>query len=367
VIRPDDGVGSRSRFSIGTDDKIWWDTWQDPRWNDVDYRLELPESACPEIAVDVERLERCIEAGVAELRSRASEAELLSVSEQLLRGDRPAWLGGISEPLTPGAVAALLLPWERDTGVSIAGGIASDRVRVELLGDWSIVALTASPVDLVEAAGEAAERASLWIGRRSDAPAVEAKAVEESAPVVTKVSAAGRALLDFLSSDERSFSPPIGVAPIEDAGEIEDLIEAVREASARIPEDDPARSLTGNLARRRHLAVKYEEARAWLYAFAPGSLVLEALPPGSDDRVPALWFAPLLDAEGVAALNAYSDGELAALIGHSMEEPRRTVAVREWVEEYRGACAPPRPEWVWEAMRADSAPATLAEGASKSE
>src|SRR5262249_20221845 len=71
-------------------------------------------------------------------------------------------------------------------------------------------------------------------------------------------------------------------------GDIQRLDEEAE--SSQVFPGDPERQT----ALRRHLRLKGDLARGWLYACAPAKGLLQQLPPREDAVPPALWFAPLV-------------------------------------------------------------------------
>lgn len=120
----------------GAEDLVWWEEWRDPRWQGMDYFRLIPEAT-----VQLDALGELIERGRAELRGAATGAAVEQFCSALEEGSPPAILA-VGEPLPPLALAALLLPLERETAeqISIAGGFPSrvlDRTR---LAHWSGIA-----------------------------------------------------------------------------------------------------------------------------------------------------------------------------------------------------------------------------------
>jgi hypothetical protein len=311
-------------------DALWWEAHTLPQWTDGQFVLPVDEAACPPCRLTAADLATLVERGLSELRAAAASDALESMYAQWLEDARPAVLGGAAQPLTPLAVAALLLPLTQAQAAnfSIAGGVPSSQFRADRLSTWSAVACDAPVAPTPAGSGRASEIACALQGQ---APP----------PAAALDGTTARHLAAFLRSDRRTIygrAFPHGswhpIAEMDGSA----LIAKVREFDASI---DAARQEphgpAHEEARREHLRAKADEARAWLYVFAPGPETIRTLPPREGSRVPALWFARLLAAEDLGALDRYSTVEMAALIRHSLDPPRQQPEVVRWIEEYLDA------------------------------
>ena len=89
-----------------------------------------------------ETLADTIERGREALSSALDPRSLEQLYDQLLAGAHPAWLTGLRRPLSPEALAALLLPLPRDIAdrISIAGWIPSSRPSFDdLASRWDVL------------------------------------------------------------------------------------------------------------------------------------------------------------------------------------------------------------------------------------
>jgi hypothetical protein len=124
------------------------ETFDDSLWLDGEAPAgggAIPLDPADEMPVTVtkEKLLVLWEEGIEHLRKSVSPANLAAFYASLLAGDRPAILPTIGKPLSPQALAALLLPLDPDRAraLSLAGWIPSRRARRGALGAvWDGVA-----------------------------------------------------------------------------------------------------------------------------------------------------------------------------------------------------------------------------------
>ena len=327
------------------DDAVWWSTWERPDWGRAAFVLELGRSASLPIPWDAARLRARIERGIAELRSGVDEESLARFYQAMIEGRRPAFLKVSSGSVSPAALAALLLPLPAGMAgkISLAGGLPVVEVRPELLENWAGIACGAAVRDSGPAPGEQARgwARALLAGHPGSLGAAVQPAAERPAKAATgEPVAAARYLSNFLASADRNLADPepadAAWAPIQGA-DLEELIQQVRRLDKEAGNSD---RFAGDAERRRalqlHLRLKGDLARAWLYAHAPGNVVLQELPPRDDARAPALWFAPVV-ARSAQSWKRYSPPDFARLVVHSLAPERRQRRVVEWLESCRDA------------------------------
>lgn len=129
---------------LGSDE--WWEERLDPRWAERDFHLEIRAEARRFTASEIE--ERAA-AGLERLAAAAPFA-LRSVYRGVLARRRPSYFEGLTEPLSPEAAAALLLPLPRAQAddLSIAGWALSSRYRPQRREiPWDILAIDRAPAD----------------------------------------------------------------------------------------------------------------------------------------------------------------------------------------------------------------------------
>lgn len=120
-------------------DEIWWG--RDVPF-DADNHLSIDDADHQPLAIDEDTVADAIERGRQTLRETVSRRTLELLYDQLLAGRSPAFLGGLLEPLTAEALAALLLPLPRELAdrVSVAGWIPTSRPSFDDLATrWDIV------------------------------------------------------------------------------------------------------------------------------------------------------------------------------------------------------------------------------------
>jgi hypothetical protein len=132
---------------------VWWSRNGDPTWADPGFSLPLPPETHEPLPFRREDLESSVRQGVEELDGAVDRKNLGALYAQILARRRPAWLTGLTQPLSPRALAVLLLPLPRELAdaISLAGWIPSSRASVETLSAarWDVIVL---PDHLVEMA-----------------------------------------------------------------------------------------------------------------------------------------------------------------------------------------------------------------------
>lgn len=109
---------------------VYWNRRSDIRWSEDDYTLDLGADAHPPLPVSVAALEDAVARGLELLRGAVSEEALAELYAALLAGGRALPLRGLTAPLPPAALAALLLPLPRTLAdrLSVAGWLPSSRL-----------------------------------------------------------------------------------------------------------------------------------------------------------------------------------------------------------------------------------------------
>ena len=114
------------------DDTLWLDEMTPAGGESIplDPGDEMP------VAVTEEEIQALSDRGIEDLRKSVSPESLAAFYGELLSGRRPALLPTIGKPLSPQALAALLLPVEPDRAgaLSLAGWVPSRRARRKSLG-----------------------------------------------------------------------------------------------------------------------------------------------------------------------------------------------------------------------------------------
>jgi len=148
------------------DDGAWWGKADASVW-DRDSRFVLDLGASREIPVSEAVLDAAVREGISALRAAlapsSAEAVLADLFSGFLDERRPVLLPSGNGPLSPEALAVLLLPLERSRGarLSLSGWLPSARPPGRSLGErWDLVACAA------EAAGAGGHPAADPRGRR---------------------------------------------------------------------------------------------------------------------------------------------------------------------------------------------------------
>ncbi|HEX6161179.1 MAG TPA: hypothetical protein VF111_13485, partial [Thermoanaerobaculia bacterium] len=157
-------------------DAIWWDRAAGELWSSPEACLPIDDST-PLLAGE-DDLVAAIERGRAVLRESVSRDAIEQLYEQLLQRRSPAFLGTITQPLPPEALAALLLPLPRDIAdrLSIAGWIPSSRPSMsDLATHWDVL-VTPRPGDGFKSA-EARQMVEMLLDETTSAPPAPSRAV----------------------------------------------------------------------------------------------------------------------------------------------------------------------------------------------
>jgi hypothetical protein len=125
-------------------DQIWFDRASDSDWGRRDYSLEIPP--IEELFLNGEYLREPLATGLREWANRDT-APLEAVYAAIRTRQRPALLGGESGPLSPTALAALLLPLPRECSdaLSLAGWSPSETHEEEDGDRWSVIVRRPAP------------------------------------------------------------------------------------------------------------------------------------------------------------------------------------------------------------------------------
>ena len=124
------------------DDRLWWDRVGEGDWQDPDDALPLAPADCPGVTLGPAALETVIAAGLEALLATLEEPQLAALYAGLLAGLRPVHLGGLAQPLPPGALAAVLLPLTpaQAQRCSLCAWVPATLIDPRDLGrDWDLV------------------------------------------------------------------------------------------------------------------------------------------------------------------------------------------------------------------------------------
>jgi hypothetical protein len=123
-------------------DEIWWNFFDDPRWLEVDFFIEIAKEDYLPVQVSTAECEQVIAAGCKMLAESMEMEKLQELYALLLAGQYPVVLNAIEQSLKPEAVAALMLPLPREIAdtISIAGWLPSRRFNIDHLSQrWGVI------------------------------------------------------------------------------------------------------------------------------------------------------------------------------------------------------------------------------------
>lgn len=375
----------------GADDRLWWDRVDQGDWQRPDYALPLGSDACPRVRIGGPDLERVIEDGIAALRGTLDPELLAKAYACLLAGQGPALLRGLESPLSPAALAVLLLPLtpKQAARCSLAAWVPAALTDPGDIGrNWDLAA-TAQPGPSPSIAPEYLDLGAVLaeallagdpgqLGRGSARPpASQSQDLAEPAPPPTPEDAPSRpeGLGHSIHPSPRMhlrpetaaaspglgylyrFADRIGLRRLDLALVGEDL-RAIARYSLLEPGSDPAgHPLIGWLATLTKQRPDWVDARDWgikidqlrsaaLFLLPhPRTLDLVGLP--DSPAVPALLAALAADPRAVRdELAAHGIVSLRGMLDHSLASPDPTLAtdIREWMGTWLAASGSPELE-----------------------
>ncbi len=142
---------------------LWWRHRKKKEWADPEFLLQLRAEDSAPLSFDERELASVIERGLRSLARTLGRDKLVAFYAKALSSDagKPAVISGLGEPLSPAAMACLLLPLppDRAGSLSIAGWLYSRRVSMADLGRyWDVIFCGKEPL---EGAGFESERSEL--------------------------------------------------------------------------------------------------------------------------------------------------------------------------------------------------------------
>jgi hypothetical protein len=293
-------------------DEIWWNQFDLENWKESDFSLPLSTSDCTPAPYSSEQLTASIEQGVEELKTLVHEPDLAQFYQQILSGQKPAWLINLERPLSAHAVAALLLPLPRNVAdsISIAGWLPSN--RAEKPGErWHGICLPSNSSLLKEAMKTRSLEIDELPFRMAQAlllnnPAIlsesipaEQTQVEEIPDLLPPPDAPEflKEIFDFVQDNQRFWldqkqlchgcNNPENEKPFKPVAEQE--IQKMYKWFDHVQETRPEKE------DEQQWNVKIDLLKACLLVLAPTAKTLEKIGlPKASERIPALFFAPLL-------------------------------------------------------------------------
>ena len=357
------------------DDGTWWGKAESRAW-DSDPGFVLDLGGPREVPYSEHALVVAIDRGIADLRASLApgnaESALGGLFDRLLEGHGTALLPVGEAPLTPEALAVLLLPLRRERAedLSLAGWLPSSRPPRDGFGDrWNLVACRGAgaqqtgPLQIRPEARRMAaallngDPTSLANARRprsfhepldSETPGYEpregtiapraaplggtgGRGLGDSPRPADLPAGASRAwgILQDLARDPLRF----WLAPRDLASHVEDGTETNDRnalAASLTWLDSLTRSSSQSPASREQGEVKADLLRAAILALAPTQATLRALGAFESDRVPPmLYLAALQRGAWERALRGFGPGQVADLIRQS--EAHCAPELRPWI------------------------------------
>lgn len=236
------------------DDNLAVSGSQDPGWEDLNFSLDLKSEP---FEATIERLTTVMENGRRELLKFPDEL-LVQFFQDLADGSSKALLASAEGPLTPEALAVLLLPLPREKAdqMSLAGWIPSKNSDANALRSWN--GLVCDPKQRPDSAAELSADGKSYSGARH-----QVRILRGFDRVVQRI-------LEFADDDNERFLESIEI-PGRDitAPELAQLEAAIsrvqRNAADPSDLDEPMKS-----ARQKQLLAKAEVIRAASMLLAPG-------------------------------------------------------------------------------------------------
>jgi hypothetical protein len=341
------------RCVAGWDDRIWWGRQGQGRWEQPGYALPIEPSDCPPLVVDEQAAQALIDKGIADLNAAADAPRLQGLYARLLSNRRPAQLPALSQPLSPEALAVLLLPLPAQAAglLSLAGWVPSRRLGLQDLAEsWDLVATgqrlaagTEEEADLDAALCERAGRMALALLENAPDLLAEEQAASarpgEAGPHIEKnlllaelghfAADPHRRHLDLarLGALLRHADYPLSVG--DDPGD-HPLCRWVRQTAERRPDwADPA-----------EWGIKVDQLRAATLVFLPHPHTLDLVGLPESPYVPALLPVLACKPDKVGGhLAAHGLEHLRAIVEQSLACPRTAVAarIRAWLHQWQAA------------------------------
>ncbi|HLC16811.1 MAG TPA: hypothetical protein VJL89_11370 [Thermodesulfovibrionia bacterium] len=311
-------------------DEIWWNQFDLENWKESDFSLPLSSSDCEPVSYSLEQLSASIEQGIEELKTLVNETDLAQFYQQILSGQKPAWLINLERPLSAHALAALILPLPRNLAdsISIAGWLPSS--RAEKLGErWHGICLPSNSSLLKEAMKTRSHEiqelplrmAQALLSNNSailskDIPTEQKPAQDEIPDLLSPAPDAPeflKEIFDFVQDNQRFWLDPKRLRhvcktkkPLKPAAEqeIQKMYKWLNQVQKTLPEKEDEQQWN----------VKIDLLKACLLVLDPTPKTLETIGlPQTSGRIPALFFAPLLADnrqllafEGLSQLNEHT-------------------------------------------------------------
>lgn len=353
----------------GMTDAIWWDQAASDVWAPLDIHMPILPNDHQPLDIEQDALNAAIERGRRALREAVDLATLTTFYGHLLSGGRPAFLTGLTQPLSPEPLAALLLPLPREIAdhISIAGWIPSSRPDfTDLASRWDVMMI---PPDLrvpsiISAPSDEAERMAsqllddepLLIPQRTEPkPVATPKPLRirqegpprpgmtlQLAPPQSNAPAILSTLYDFARAVDCRWLTPNdlrnggGVAPL---AEPEAAVSLLCDWVWQVEDQRPPH------ADERQWEVKVDLVRSAAFVLAPRPGMWRVGPPAPDSRIPGLFFGLLLDRNHCDVLSNLGEGPLNELVNQTLAcslSADWDQKLRQWLERWQEVSRTPR-------------------------
>jgi len=339
---------------------VWWEQRGVDFWIDPDACLSL---RAENVTVDEDAIGNALEHGRHQLRESVSPDALARLYDQLLSGKRPALLAGVAQPLSPEALAALLLPLPRDIAdrLSLAGWIPAERPSPADVGKrWDVVVVATAHAGAFDPATEVQARRMAEALLSFDAPLPSAT-IDEPLQLLPPPE-----LPEITIDIQRVAKPGVRLglpAPPADAPPLLHELHAFAASADRrwldprsLAAKQPSKieggyasffsSWVQELRKQRpawahaeQWDVKIDVLRSAAITFFPDPTLLRTVGiPKNDSRVPALLFGPCLHERQGNSLAALGEEGLRQVLTQSArcKAPQSVLhPVREWLRRWQ--------------------------------
>lgn len=343
-------------------DEVWWDRYADQPWENQGFSLQLPVPKT--IFIHESEIESTLFRGIEALQARLDSGALEAFYARLLGSAQPAGLTGLREPLPPEALAALLLPLGLLADrLSLAGWI-SGRASREDLALWNAVVVPPELSAMVDLSATNNEKARGWSCRLLGLPRPPEPLEELSQLFVSAEKHEPQAKKNAPRPPVRIESPGhklgLEAPPPESSPLVQELYEFARSVDRRWLDPETLRKKIQPGARslppllipswieelenqcpdgvdEDQWAVKLDLLRSAAMILHVKSEVWKAVGLPKSRRIPALFFALLLEGQQRDLLGAAGEAPLRQAIEQSFDciPCRWTSKVWEMLEQWR--------------------------------
>lgn len=346
-------------------DAIWWDRFPVELAREPAFHLGIAPADHAPIAIDEEGLAAAIERGRQALRESVTPDVLAVLYEQILAGQKPAFLPGLQKPLPPEALAALLLPLPAEVAdrISFAGWIPASRASMkDLAARWDVLVTSDQRSASIETVSQKARdlAAALldvdealpgeWLAGETPAPAMVAAKPSSSRPVryrpgwkleLTPPEGGAppivRELYAFAVAPNRRWLAPSDLEHLGGPRQLKPRESAARVLCRWVQE---VREQRPPYAAEAQWEVRVDLLRSAALVLAPDPATVRAVGrPGNESLVPSLLYALLLEKRAHRdALASLGETNLHEIIKQSVScrgSRHWVLRVRQWLREWQ--------------------------------